>query len=192
MNKNPSQPSRYLWLLSTGILSVLLLTGCAAKGGKISAFAIAPPDEFAVTNNPPLTAPPGDALLPLPLDSDKNAKQANKPTDGTDPATRGLQTIFGDGNNATESVSQAQLASSGLSPSDIAVLRQANALKADPAIRQELAGDLKTRKSPFNEIAEYLASAFSRERVLTAEQKSILDARAESKNVARPGVILVQ
>ncbi len=192
MNKNPSRPSRYLWLLGTGILSVLLLTGCASKGGKISAFAITPPDEFAVTNNPPLTAPPGDALLPMPLDSDKNAKQANKQTDVTDPAARGLQTIFGDGNNATDSVSQAQLASSGLSQSDVAVLRQANALKVDPAIRQELASDLKARKSPFNEIAEYLASAFSRERVLTADQKSILDANSENKKIARPGVILVE
>ncbi|MGI9461738.1 MAG: DUF3035 domain-containing protein [Alphaproteobacteria bacterium] len=175
-------------LLSTGILLTAMfgiLAGCSSTSGKISAFAVLPPDEFIVTSNPPLTIPPGDALLPVPLDEKKN-------TNSTDPSRRGLQTIFGDNNNSPDNLAELELQSSGLSTGDIALLRAAKALKADPTIRQQLTADLKKRKGLFEEIGEYIASTFSSDTVLTAEQKAVLNASGEKKNIARPGVILVE
>lgn len=175
-------PFRSLLLLGV-VSSSLLLAGCA-KGGKISAFSQQPPDEFAVASNPPLTIPPGDAMLPVPLDS--AAADAAK----IDPADRGLQTIFGEGNDSPQNIASKQLADTGLTAGDIDLLTAAGAIKPNADIRQLVNGG-KSAKAVLTELSQYKASLFSKDSAANDGQKSALDSAQVKKDLARPGAILV-
>ncbi|MDI9313178.1 MAG: DUF3035 domain-containing protein [Hydrotalea sp.] len=183
-------------MLTGGLLiGSLLLAGCASKGGKISAFSLSPPDEFAVISNPPLTTPPGDALLPMPIDSGNDVASAGQ--GNVDPSARGLQTVFGEGSDDQNKDAQAALASQGLNDNDIALLAAANALKPDPAVRQQLGSIINARPSTDSQVNDYLASAVTRERKLTAAQQAALDGKTDPKTgksarATMPGVISVQ
>lgn len=109
----------------------LWLGGCGTPVGDVLGFersSTTGPDEFAVVTRAPLTLPPDYGLRP----PSENAEDLNQ----TSPRSSARSAILGEKLSAREQqrLAQARI-QQGQSPSEVALLSEANALNSDPAVR---------------------------------------------------------
>ena len=118
-------------LLASLLGTVLVTTSGCSSLGKTLGLVKQPPDEYTVVENAPLTMPPDFGLRPP-------AANSGRPID-TNVQDQAVDTIF-------TTVPSTGTAASGasLSPGESALLGQAGASNADPAIRDQLGHDSAT------------------------------------------------
>lgn len=123
-------------LLASLLGTVLVTTSGCSSLGKTLGLVKQPPDEYTVVENAPLTMPPDFGLRPP-------AANSGRPID-TNVQDQAVDTIF-----TTAGAQGATTASNGnnLSPGESALLDQAGASNADPAIRDQLGQDAATGDS---------------------------------------------
>ncbi|WP_425403415.1 DUF3035 domain-containing protein [Hwanghaeella sp.] len=115
--------------VSAAIAASLLLAGCESNLGNLFGYQRGGPDEFSVVKRAPLTLPP-DFGLRAP---DPGADELNRIT----PRATARAALVG--NSLTPRQQQRlvrEKVAQGNSPSEVALLAKANALNADPEIRQ--------------------------------------------------------
>lgn len=120
--------------LLASALCALWLSGCGTPVGDVLGFERSDetgPDEFSVVTRAPLTLPPDFGLRP-PSESGEDATR-------TSARSSARSAILGEKLSAREQqrLAQARI-QQGQSPSEVALLSEANALNSDPAVRSIL------------------------------------------------------
>lgn len=150
-------------------LSAVALAGCSGVSETFGLESKRPPDEFRVVSRAPLSVPPDFSLRPP-------EPGAVRPQEGT-TSQQARTAVFGRQGQVLPADQQVTV-SDGRSQGEIALLKQADALNVDPAIRQEV--DRESAKLAEEQDSFLNSLVFWREK---EEPGTVVDATAESRRL---------
>lgn len=137
--------TRTFFRAATAAGFALVLSGCSNLSHTLG-LEKQPPDEFTVVQSPPLVMPPDFGLRPP-------ASPSQKPAE-TPVEEQARQTVFRLNDSAATPLGAPSTTDNGLTPGENALLAQAGASNANPAIRDQV--DAETAASPDETFADKL------------------------------------